>query len=48
VAIAARREKPSNLFRFGAQPVRTKVFYMLPPERAELSVDVVDYMWEPA
>jgi len=47
-AIAARPERPSNLFRFGAQEVRTKVFVMLPPERGELSIDVVDYMWEPA
>jgi Fe-S-cluster-containing dehydrogenase component len=47
-AIAARRDKPSNLFRFGAQEVRTKVFVMLPPERQQLSIDVVDYMWEPA
>ena len=47
-AIAARRERPSNVFRFGRQEVRTKVFVMLPPSRLELSVDVVDYMWEPA
>jgi Fe-S-cluster-containing dehydrogenase component len=47
-AIAMRRDKPSNLFRFGAQEVRTKVFVMLPPERQQLSIDVVDYMWEPA
>jgi Fe-S-cluster-containing dehydrogenase component len=46
--IASRREQPSNLFRFGTQPVRTKVHYMLPPEHPELSIDVVDYMWEPA
>ena len=41
-----RREKPSNLFRFGNQAVATKVFYMLPPERNELEMDVVDYMWK--
>jgi Fe-S-cluster-containing dehydrogenase component len=46
-AVAGRRERASNLFRFGAQEVRTKVFVMLPADRPVLSVDVVDYMWEP-
>ena len=41
-----RRERPTNVFRFGKQVVTTKVFMMAPAERAEISVDVVDYMWE--
>jgi Fe-S-cluster-containing dehydrogenase component len=41
-----RREKPTNVFWFGKQRVTTKVFMMIPPERDELSVDVVDYLWE--
>ena len=46
-AIAAeRREKPSNVFRFGAEEVRTKVFMMLPADADGLTIDVVDYMWE--
>ena len=43
---ARRREKPSNVFRFGNQTVATKVFYMLPPEHAVLEPDVADYMWK--
>ena len=41
-----RREKPTNVFRFGNQTVTTKVFMMVPPEVPEVSVDVLDYMWE--
>jgi Fe-S-cluster-containing dehydrogenase component len=41
-----RREKPTNVFLFGKQRVTTKVFMMIPPGTNELSVDVVDYMWE--
>jgi Fe-S-cluster-containing dehydrogenase component len=41
-----RRERPTNVFRFGNQLVTTKVFMMVPPERDVVSVDVVDYMWE--
>jgi Fe-S-cluster-containing dehydrogenase component len=44
--IAQRREKPSNVFYFGAQRVTTKVFMMVPPEQNSVSIDVVDYMWE--
>jgi Fe-S-cluster-containing dehydrogenase component len=43
---AERREIPSNVFRFGAEVVRTKVSMMLPPGADGLAVDVVDYMWE--
>ena len=41
-----RRDVPINVFRFGAEEVRTKVFMMVPPGSAALAVDVVDYMWE--
>src|SRR6266487_3647276 len=42
-----RREKPANLFFFGNEPVRTKVFMMVPPDVDAVSIDVLDYMWEP-
>src|SRR5215475_12109338 len=41
-----RRDVPVNVFTFGAEVVRTKVFMMVPPGNGELAVDVVDYMWE--
>ena len=41
-----RREQPVNVFRFGNQTVKTKVFMMAPPDTPEVSIDVVDYMWE--
>jgi Fe-S-cluster-containing dehydrogenase component len=41
-----RREKPVNVFHFGRQEVRTKVFMMAPGDTASIQVDVVDYMWE--
>jgi Fe-S-cluster-containing dehydrogenase component len=37
-----RREKPTNLFQFGNQTVRTKVFMMVPPEVDAVSIDVAD------
>ena len=43
-----RREKPTNVFYFGAQKVTTKVYMMAPAERDFISIDVVDYIWEPA
>jgi Fe-S-cluster-containing dehydrogenase component len=43
---AERRERPTNVFQFGAQRVTTKVFMMGPEGREAVSVDVVDYMWE--
>jgi Fe-S-cluster-containing dehydrogenase component len=43
-----RREIPTNEFRFGGEPVSTKVYMMVPPDASSISVDVVDYMWEPA
>jgi len=42
-----RREIPTNTFYFGAERVTTKVYMMVPPGAASISVDVVDYMWEP-
>ena len=41
-----RRERPTNVFRFGKETVITKVYMMVPPERDAVLVDVVDYMWE--
>ena len=46
--IARRREEPVNTFRFGRQTVTTKVFLMAPRGTEEVSVDVVDHMWEEA
>ena len=46
--IAARREVPSNVFRFGNQTITTRVFYMVPAGADGVSLDVVDYMWEGA
>jgi Fe-S-cluster-containing dehydrogenase component len=37
-----RREKPTNVFRFGSEVVRTKVFLMTPPETDAVDVDVAD------
>jgi hypothetical protein len=44
--IARRREKPINVFYFGAQKITTKVYMMAPAERDVIALDVVDYMWE--
>ena len=41
-----RREKPVNSFRFGQQTVATRVFMMAPAGQDEISIDVIDYMWE--
>ena len=41
-----RRLKPTNVFQFGNQTVKTKVFMMVPEETDVISIDVVDYMWE--
>ena len=42
-----RREKPTNVFRFGNETVTTKVYMMVPPEVPAVAVDVVDFLWEP-
>ena len=44
--IERRREKATNVFRFGNQTVTTKVFMMVPAGVDSVSVDVADYMWE--
>jgi Fe-S-cluster-containing dehydrogenase component len=46
-AIALRRERPVNTFRFGNQTVTTRVFMMAPAKRDEIAIDVADYVWEP-
>jgi Fe-S-cluster-containing dehydrogenase component len=43
-----RRAKPVDVFRFGNQTVKTKVFMMAPVSAEAIAVDVVDYMWEDA
>ena len=43
---ADRREHPVNLFVFGNESVKTKVFMMMPAEQSAAAVDVIDYMWE--
>ena len=43
-----RRERPTNVFYFGNQRVQTKVFMMVPPNSSAITLDVVDYMWEPS
>ena len=43
-----RRAHPVDVFRFGNQTVRTKVFMMAPLSADTIAVDVVDYMWEDA
>jgi Fe-S-cluster-containing dehydrogenase component len=45
--IRERRETPTNVFHFGNQRVQTKVFMMVPPDTTGITIDVVDYMWEP-
>ena len=47
VIVRERRETPTNVFYFGNQRVQTKVFMMAPPETSAITLDVVDYMWEP-
>ena len=42
-----RRETPANVFHFGNQRVQTKVFMMSPADMSAITIDVVDYMWEP-
>jgi Fe-S-cluster-containing dehydrogenase component len=42
-----RREVPTNEFAFGHQTVRTKVHMMVPAGTASLTLDVLDYLWEP-
>ena len=44
---AARRpSKPTNVFQFGKQIIRTKVSMMVPAQFDAVSLDVADYIWE--
>ena len=43
---AKRASKPTNVFQFGNQVVRTKVAMMVPPQFDSLTLDVADYIWE--
>lgn len=46
-ADAARRPaKPTNVFHFGQQTIRTKVSMMVPAQFDSVSLDVADYIWE--
>jgi Fe-S-cluster-containing dehydrogenase component len=44
--IAERREIPTNVFRFGNQTIRTKVYMMTPPGTEAVVPDITEYMWE--
>jgi len=41
-----RPTKPTNVFQFGNQTVRTKVAMMIPAQFNSLTLDVADYVWE--
>ncbi|MFN8550541.1 MAG: 4Fe-4S dicluster domain-containing protein [Candidatus Obscuribacterales bacterium] len=41
-----RKLTPTNVFHFGKQTVTTKVFMMVPEAVDDITIDVVDYMWE--
>ena len=43
---AKRPTRPSNVFKFGNQTIKTKVFMMVPAQFDSLSLDVADYIWE--
>jgi len=44
--IAARREKPSNVFQFGNQTITTQVYMMTPPGTESVTLDITEFMWE--
>ena len=44
--IAARREKPSNIFQFGNQTITTQVYMMTPPGTDSVTLDIAEFMWE--
>ena len=46
--IAARREKPSNVFHFGNQTITTQVYMMTPPGTESVTLDITEFMWETA
>jgi len=44
--IAARREKPSNVFQFGNQTIKTQVYMMTPTGTDSVTLDITEFMWE--
>jgi len=46
--IAARREKPSNVFYFGNQKITTQVYMMTPSGTDSVTLDITEFMWEKA
>jgi Fe-S-cluster-containing dehydrogenase component len=46
--IAARREKPSNVFQFGDQTITTQVYMMIPSGTDSVTLDITQFMWENA
>jgi Fe-S-cluster-containing dehydrogenase component len=46
--IAARREKPSNVFQFGNQRITTQVYMMTPSGTDSVTLDITEFMWEKA
>ncbi len=44
--IAARREKPSNVFQFGNRTITTQVYMMTPPGTDSVTLDIAEFMWE--
>ena len=46
--IAARREKPSNVFQFGNQTITTQVYMMTPPGTDSVTLDITEFIWEKA
>jgi Fe-S-cluster-containing dehydrogenase component len=42
-----RRERPTNVFAFGNETVRTQVFMMVPAGVEAVAVDAADYVWDP-
>lgn len=44
--IVRRREKPTNVFQFGNQTIRTQVYMMTPEGTDSVTVDITEFMWE--
>src|ERR1035441_3325906 len=44
--IAARREKPTNVFQFGNQTITTQVYMMTPSGTDSVTLDITEFMWE--
>ena len=43
---AKRPARPTNVFQFGNQTIKTKVSMMVPAQFDSVSLDVADYIWE--